>query len=565
MKNLKRHLYLPAMPTLPPGIEPFHPDDPWENAHQNFRHRFKPGASYTLRVFSNESRLEDYNATTANMQWLIRNAINTGSPLRAMGSNWSFSPVAMCNGGMLNTRALNLRFTLGNSSLSQAYLRSGKTKEDLMFVQCGMGMLELNEVLELRYRRSIRASGGSNGQTIAGATATGTHGGALYTGAVHDTIAGLHLVTGPNRHVWIEKASAPAVSDEFIRALGAEAIRDDDMFNAAVVSFGSFGIIHGVLLQTEPLFLLEEYRFDNVPYTDEMKGAISRQDMVALRAFLNRLADESGLPASLRVKLPAESETRKLYHLEVALNPHDFERGSKEKGIYIRTFYKTPCPPGYRPVHSRIESGLTYSRDLNGIISRVLDAAGPVVNMLTVKPLVNALFKSTLRAAQPKPITIGETFRHTRFKGQIASAAIAVATSDVFRVVEVIVDLNKQRPFAGGVALRFVKGTSATLGFTRFDKTCVLEMDGVDADITRRFFEKVWMRLEAEGVPYTLHWGKINFILNEQRVRRMYGDANVDGWLRCRAALLDEATRGVFTNDFMIRCGLNKTPPGPLV
>ena len=553
------------MPHLPPGIEPFYPNDPWENAHQNFTHRFKPGASYTLRVFSNGSRLEDYNYTTANMQWLIQNAIHNNTPLRAMGNNWSFSPVAMCNGGMLNTKGLNLRFNLGNSSLSRAYLESGKTKDDLMFVQCGMSILELNEVLELQFRRSIRASGGSNGQSVAGATATGTHGGALYAGAVHDSIVGLHIVTGPDRHVWLERSSTPIVSDAFVSAIGAEAIRDDDMFNAAVVSFGSFGIIHGILLQIEPLFLLEEYRFDHVPYTEELQDAIREQNMVALRTYLNRLADESGLPDHLKVRMPEESNNKKLYHLELAINPHNFKKESKEKGIYIRTFFKIPCPPGYTPIHNRIESGLTYSRDLSGIISQVLDAAGPVLNMLAIKPLVNALFQSTLRAAQPAPRTIGETFRHTRFRGQIASAALAVASSDVFRVIEVILNLNKARPFAGGIALRFVKGTSALLGFTKYPQSCVLEMDGVDANVTRGFFEEVWLRLEALGIPYTLHWGKLNFILNEHRVRRMYGNDKVDKWLQCRTSLLDAATQRVFTNDFMIRCGLEKAFPGPNV
>lgn len=320
-----------------------------------------------------------------------------------MGNNWSFSPVAMCNGGMLNTKALNLRFDLGNSSLSPAYLQAGGRKEELFFVQCGMSMLELNEVLELHYRRSVKVSGGSNGQSVASATATGTYGGALYTGAIHDTIVGLHLVTGPYRHVWLERASAPVVSDQFVNALGAVAIWDDDMFNAAVISFGSFGIIHDVLLQTEPLFILEEYRFDHIPYTPELKDAIERQDMLALRHLLNQLADESGLPEGLKVKISEESHTKKFYHLEMALNPHNFEKNSKEKGVYIRTFYKSPCPPTYQPVHHRIESGRTYSQDLNGIISKLIDAAGPTINMLTIKPLVNALFKNILRAAQPKP------------------------------------------------------------------------------------------------------------------------------------------------------------------
>src|SRR5687768_18427011 len=98
------------MPTLPKGVEAFHPEDPWSNAHQNFTHRYTRGASYALRVFSDESNIEDYKATTANIQWLIKQAIDSGRTLRAIGNNWSFSKVAVCNGGMISTKGLNLRF-----------------------------------------------------------------------------------------------------------------------------------------------------------------------------------------------------------------------------------------------------------------------------------------------------------------------------------------------------------------------------------------------------------------------------------------------------------------------
>src|SRR3954470_23153413 len=120
------------MSTLPKGILPFTPADPWENVHQNFKHHFKPGASYELRIEGTTSALADYNQTTANLQWLIGNAIATDTPIRAMGNNWSFSPVAMCEGGVIQTKGLNLTFKLGNSSLSPAYLASGKTKDDVL-------------------------------------------------------------------------------------------------------------------------------------------------------------------------------------------------------------------------------------------------------------------------------------------------------------------------------------------------------------------------------------------------------------------------------------------------
>ena len=133
----------------------------------------------------------------------------------------------------------------------------------------------------------------------------------------------------------------------------------------------------------------------------------------------------------------------------------------------------------------------------------------------------------------------------------------SVDCGDLFRVVDMICELNKLSPLAGGLAFRFVKGTLATLGFTRFPKTCVIEMDGIDAEVTRQFFESVWVRLEELQIPYTLHWGKLNFILNKERVLQMYGTERVQSWINCRHALLNDATRKVFTNDFMIKCGLD--------
>jgi hypothetical protein len=103
--------------------------------------------------------------------------------------------------------------------------------------------------------------------------------------------------------------------------------------------------------------------------------------------------------------------------------------------------------------------------------------------------------------------------------------------------------------------LRYVKGTDALLGFTHFGKTCIIELDGVDASISRNFFNKVWSRLEELAIPFTEHWGKMNFNLNPSLLQKMYGD-NIAKWQECRNQLLDENSKKVFTNGFMIQCGL---------
>jgi hypothetical protein len=117
--------------------------------------------------------------------------------------------------------------------------------------------------------------------------------------------------------------------------------------------------------------------------------------------------------------------------------------------------------------------------------------------------------------------------------------------------------LNGETPFPGAVALRFVKGTKALMGFTHFEKTCVLEMDGVDSKTSRNFFEKMWNKLDELNIPFTMHWGKINFGLTAARVEKMYGANNIALWKGCRKQLLDADARKVFSNDFIKRCGLD--------
>ena len=127
-----------------------------------------------------------------------------------------------------------------------------------MFAQCGTTVLELNQVLEAK-GLALPTSGASNGQTIAGAIATGTHGAANSVGAMQDFVVGLHVIGEDGRHYFIERASRPVVSPSFVARLGAEVRRDDQLFDAALVSFGSFGLVHAVLLEVVPLYVLERH------------------------------------------------------------------------------------------------------------------------------------------------------------------------------------------------------------------------------------------------------------------------------------------------------------------
>ncbi len=524
---------------MPPlGIDVL-PINQWTNKHQNFTHTLVPNTSFKMWNPPGAKHRERYLATTRNFQWLINHASTNSLKLRAMGSGWSFTKVGVTEGGLIDTASLNFSFPLTAQYTSPHY---AKLPDDLYFLQCGTIIHEINTRLAAKNpQRSIKASGASNGQTIAGALSTGTHGAAFNVGAIPDFVVGLHLVVGANKHIWLERSSYPVVSQDFADWLDAELIRNDALFNAALVSFGSFGFIHGIMVETEPQFLLTEHRLAHVPYNDALKKAMQQLDFTHL-------------------PLPGTGQNGPLYHFEVLFNLHRFAPNNPDKGAFVKYMFKKPYQLPYNPVQRT--NDFTYGDDLLGIISTVLDKL-PGSGLL-IPALVNNVFKLAFEAQPPQTGTIREVFNYTKFRGKVASAAIGIDISDSPRALELIMGVNTHTPFPGGLSLRYVKGTRATLGFTKFPQTCVLEMDGVDSNAARDFYNAVWNSLEQNNIPYTLHWGKINFNLQEARVRKMYGDARVDAWIDARNNLLEPSALPVFSNQFMANCGLDKIL-GPVI
>jgi hypothetical protein len=486
----------------------------WTNRHDTFT---KPIQDlYDLWNADTSDIVADYNSMTAAIQRLIGCAVKAKTRLRALGGAWSFTEIATTDGIMLNTKPMNMVFTISAASVPEY---SGNAK-DLLFAQCGNSVLELNNYLGRR-QRSLKTTGASNGQTIVGAMSTGTHGSAIDVGAVQDYIVGLHIITSDQKSVWLERNSYPVVSEAFAHRLQAERVRDDALFNAALVSFGSFGFIHGVMLESTDIFLLECFC--------ERRAL----DPSILR-IMNTL-DFTNAP------LPYGSE--RPHHFRVMMNPYD-----KDGFVFIYTMYKRPYRTNYTP--PRPEAGKIGPGDdapaFIGLLTDVVPALVPTV--------VNNLIGTTLKPFQGKWGTHAEIFSNTDLRGKVISAAIGVDLRDVLRVKDIIVGLNNQARFPGLFAFRFVKGTMATLGFTRFAHTCVIEMDGVESDRSRKFIKSIWDALEAQRIEYTVHWGKICEI-NGNRLQAMYGQ-RVDAWREARSRLLSDEMKKVSTNTIMEEWGL---------
>jgi hypothetical protein len=493
--------------------------NPWINKHQTVSQKFERLYSVANPLPPSTDFFGDLQLTVALLQGLIAEAIRDQVTLRAIGGGWSLSSAAVTDGRLIDTLALNWAFPADATSVVNAYTGDPAL---LMYLQCGVSVREANRMLfEQPTQLALKTSGASNGQTIVGAVATGTHGSRFRFGAMQDFVVGIHLITGPGRAIWLERASQPVLSDGLIAKLGAELVRDDTLFNAALVSFGSFGIILGVLIEAAPIYLLEVSRW---------RQAIDERLKRAMRAL-----DFTG------INLPDKS--KEPFHFEVVINPHDTGGGAYVTAMYDRPYRSNYAPPPVSP------SGLGPGDDVVALVGNLGDRLPALIGKLVnlVVPSEYPLLKKVLG-------TPGEIFDSNTDFQKVMSAEIGIALEDAARVLDLLLATPEVKDYAGLLAFRWVKGSKALLAFTRFATTCTIELPGTYADRTMAYYHAVWKALEDAHIPYTLHWGQINNF-TPARVRSMYGAA-VDDWVSSRNRLLDPQTRAVFTSPFLQQCGL---------
>lgn len=492
----------------------------WSNKHENYT--VSVAGLYDIwnpKVAGNQM-IKGYGATTQAFQQLIAKAIKKNVRLRALGSAWSISRAAVTDGWLINTKPLNWVFRISKQSVSEDYKGD---RSNLLFAQCGVSIGELNRYLYER-GKSLKTSGASNGQTIAGALSTGTHGSAMDTGAIQDFVVGLHLIVGPDRHVWLERASYPVTNDSFADRLGAKIIRNDNTFNAALVSFGSFGIIHGVMIETEDIFLLEANRL-KLPFDDDLKQV------------LNTLEFD-------RIALPRKGIVP--YHFEIVINPH-----ATDGNAFSSIMYKDEFEPDYQRrdgSSKRFQAG----DDFLSVIGTLLDVLPDAIPRA-----VNSLLASQYREYTGRIGPLGDIFSSTSIRGKSTGAAMGVPLEEARRALDLILDIhNRNGSFPGVIALRYVKKSEALLAFTRFNMTCIIDLDAVDNKVSRKFFRNVWQAFQAQNIPYTIHWGKANQLTSDQ-LQTMYGD-DLQSWLSERRKLIGTKTCHLFSSPFTDQCGLSK-------
>ena len=161
----------------------------------------------------------------AEEEQLVELLKRTAGAIRPVGSGHSFSPLVPTEGHLVVIDQLNGILDYDNDTM-QATFGAGSRLGDLgePLYNIGQGMMNLPDI---------------DRQTVAGATATGTHGTGIRFKSLSGYITGLRLITPTGEVLDIDNSN-------------------EDLFNAARVNVGSLGIVTQIRMQNRRAYKLKK-------------------------------------------------------------------------------------------------------------------------------------------------------------------------------------------------------------------------------------------------------------------------------------------------------------------
>ena len=282
-----------------------------------------------------------------------------------------------------------------------------------------------------------------------------------------DFVVGLHIATGSGRTLWLERASKPVCNEAFVAQLGAELIRDDDVFNAAVVSFGTFGIIAAVALETAPIYHLDFPAVGDIHH-DALKAK--------LRSFGEADPD--------------------LYHYEFIFDPHGRSRSRWRPR-------RATCPSRPACAHrSHAGSSATSTATHPGSTSCGCSACCASCRRGS-SPAIQ--FKQYRRIALLNDVrgTPGQLYTSSIYYLEgYTESAFAVSVRDAPEVIDICSAVARELRLPSISQVRLVHRSQATLGFTQHEpKSAVFEVGLIDDERFPEFERRLDVALRSRGHP----------------------------------------------------------------
>lgn len=477
---------------------------------------------FALRSGDAERGCEEIAIAAKSVQDWLAQAEAAKRRVRPLGAGWSPSNVNISSQSwLLHTRRFNRCFRIGAGDV-----RSGVDASALMLVEAGALVDEVSDKFE-EQGRSLWTSGAGNGQTFAGAAATGTHGSMIARGGIQDHIRAVQIVTPAGIH-WIEP-TAGVMSDAFIAATGSTALRDDALFAAAQLPVGSLGIITALVVDSVPKFLVR-------PIQNLRKVDCAALDWLAAGEFRH---------FSAVYALDQDPD-----FVQMIVNPYKpFKRPAM-----LRFLYREPWRDDY-PRATPGQLGAGY--DALSLLGRLLNdypwARGPLLQFAMKQG-----YASGPDVDDPAVYgSWGEGLDTHRPLADLFNASVTIDRADLARAFERICAVYAKHGGSTVVTVRFMERAQGLLAPARFAHNAVIDFDGPRSQRTADAYARVVECLDAEGIGFTRHWAK-SCHLDAARVAADYGE-DFRRWRSARDRLLpDPAHRALFGSEVLDNLGLTR-------
>ncbi len=219
----------------------------------------------------------------------VQAAESAGGFLKAIGSGWSYGDVTVdpTTTHVINTALLkNILNDTGGRRITPLdprfpaptllpYVLKDILQPDNRYyvhVEAGIMIWELNCRLDamrdsFNIGLAMATLGGNNGQSLAGAISTGTHGTHVDQPPIADSVQAMHLVGPGGKEWWIEREGENSITDPARMAQAQQAgvlcsdiatIYSDRLFRAALVSMGRMGVFYSYVLKVVSAYKLHK-------------------------------------------------------------------------------------------------------------------------------------------------------------------------------------------------------------------------------------------------------------------------------------------------------------------
>lgn len=456
-------------------------------------------------------------SSLSDLREIVTEAERAQVRVRAVGSSHSWSDVAMTPDFLVDPDGLNQVL-----SLDASVLKNGISTSHLVEVESGVTVRQLNEHLD-RHGLALANMGGYDGQTIAGVTATSTHGSGLKFGPLTDAVRSIDLVDGTGRICRVEPHDGPTDEVKYRSKYSneRELISRDADFNAVAVGLGCFGLIYSMIVEVTDAFWLNEER-------------------------------KRSTWEAVRVELQQGDVLSTNDHYELLLNPYAID------GVHtcLVTTRKRTEPPSHLPsdkLRRNVLSEFLSSLFITGRILRFLFNHGPRSTPQRIDAGILGLCDDGYTNKSYKVFNIGIA---NNLPGLSAEYGFALDDQSYISAIEQLLNVAAEAARvgdvyqAGPIAVRFVRSCPYYLS-PQFERNTV--MVEIIAVTGTKGAEDMYYRYEKAAIEKCgrPHWGQLHHMSNADTVKRLY--PSVEQWITVRRRF---DPQGRFDAPFTHRLGL---------